>query len=254
MPDSAKAALQMAKANGHKIFIATGRARVSIPEKVERLGFNGMITCAGAFVEYEGKPIAHRVMKSERLEELSNYLLYHQAVILYEGNDNCYAAGKTPEEIKRVLVKNIIGDEWAAGEFIKKIVPIHNMSEIPYVNKMVYFNADCDVEEVQNKWHELYNIVPNSVNEEDGYSGEISEYGINKASGIEALLTYLSASRNEVIAMGDGWNDLEMIQYAHTGVAMGNGVDELKEAADFITGDIKEDGLWQAFEQLKLLE
>ena len=48
-------------------------------------------------------------------------------------------------------------------------------------------------------------------------------------------------------------NDLEMIQAAGVGIAMGNGVSALKEAADFVTADISEDGLKRALEYLELL-
>ncbi len=252
IPASAKEALKLAKANGHKLFIATGRSRASIPKQVAELGFAGMITSSGAYVEYAGKPVAHRPMNKDRLERLNHYLLRHQAEILYEANDESYLTAKTREKFFRYMKEKGFDIDQADRGFRDRFALIKDISQVPYVNKIVYFNADRSVEELQKKWQDIFTIVPNSVTS-DWYSGEISECGIHKAVGIATLLAHLSASREEVIALGDGWNDLEMIQYAHVGVAMGNSADILKEAADLVTGDILQDGVWQAFDQLKLL-
>ena len=53
--------------------------------------------------------------------------------------------------------------------------------------------------------------------------------------------------------LGDGPNDLEMLQYAGTGVAMGNAMEALKAAADLVTDDVNRDGLYHAFERLRLI-
>ena len=52
--------------------------------------------------------------------------------------------------------------------------------------------------------------------------------------------------------MGDSENDLPMLEYADISVAMGNGVKEVKEKADYVTDKIDNDGLYKAFKNLKL--
>ena len=56
--------------------------------------------------------------------------------------------------------------------------------------------------------------------------------------------------REDLMAFGDGFNDLSMLEYAGMGVAMGNAVDEVKAIADFITISNDEDGIAIALEQL----
>ena len=56
----------------------------------------------------------------------------------------------------------------------------------------------------------------------------------------------------ETVAMGDSENDLPMLEYADLSVAMGNGVKEVKEKADYVTDKIDNDGLYKAFKYLKL--
>ena len=56
--------------------------------------------------------------------------------------------------------------------------------------------------------------------------------------------------REDLMAFGDGFNDLSMLEYAGIGIAMGNAVDEVKAIADFITVSNDEDGIAIALEQL----
>ena len=51
-------------------------------------------------------------------------------------------------------------------------------------------------------------------------------------------------------AIGDGRNDVVMIRQAAVGIAMGNGKDEAKAAADYVTASVREDGLWKAIRYL----
>ena len=66
---------------------------------------------------------------------------------------------------------------------------------------------------------------------------------MTKASGLEGLRTVLKVSRQDTVAVGDGRNDIEMLRWAGRGVAMGQAVDEVKDAADEVTGTVDEHGL-----------
>ena len=69
----------------------------------------------------------------------------------------------------------------------------------------------------------------------DPFFLEILPKGIDKAQSLERLLAVIGVKREEMIACGDGYNDLTMVQYAGLGVAMGNGVLPVRKAADYIT-------------------
>lgn len=55
------------------------------------------------------------------------------------------------------------------------------------------------------------------------------------------------------MAFGDGGNDKKMLEYAHIGVAMENGMPEVKAIADYITSDVKEDGIVAALKHFEIL-
>jgi 5-amino-6-(5-phospho-D-ribitylamino)uracil phosphatase len=72
---------------------------------------------------------------------------------------------------------------------------------------------------------------------------EIVKSGLNKAVGIERVASSLNIPQERIIAFGDEDNDLEMLEYAGTGVAMGNAIDPLKDIANEITLSNEEDGI-----------
>lgn len=74
-----------------------------------------------------------------------------------------------------------------------------------------------------------------------------------KSKGIEKLLEYYGINRNEIIAFGDGENDIDMLKYAEIGVAMGNAADVVKENADYVTDSVDEDGIYNALKYFKLI-
>lgn len=79
-------------------------------------------------------------------------------------------------------------------------------------------------------------------------SGEISSRGINKAFGMQKYLEHAGIARENTIAFGDGTNDIEMLKYAHIGVAMGNAVETLKKQANYVTSGVDE-GWYKATER-----
>jgi 5-amino-6-(5-phospho-D-ribitylamino)uracil phosphatase len=72
---------------------------------------------------------------------------------------------------------------------------------------------------------------------------EIIKNGLNKAVGLQKAADYLQIPRERIIAFGDEDNDLEMLEYAGYGVAMGNGIDLVKNIANTVTLSNEEDGI-----------
>ena len=89
--------------------------------------------------------------------------------------------------------------------------------------------------------------------DEQALFGDLSPEGILKANAIEVLLKHLNRSVEDTIAFGDAKIDISMFELCHYSVAMGNAGKETKEAADYITTDVNEDGIWNAFKYLKLI-
>lgn len=82
---------------------------------------------------------------------------------------------------------------------------------------------------------------------------DIIPQGSSKAVGIETILKHYGIEREESMAFGDGANDIEMLEYVGTGVAMGNAADIVKEHADYVTDDADSEGILHALQNLNIL-
>lgn len=84
-----------------------------------------------------------------------------------------------------------------------------------------------------------------------GYSAwlDLAPSGVSKASGLDFVCDRLGIDQADVLAVGDGNNDIEMIQWAGRGVAMGHAPEALKQVADATTASIDDDGLAQELEK-----
>ena len=76
---------------------------------------------------------------------------------------------------------------------------------------------------------------------------EIMAGNVSKAAGISVLLAHLKLRPADIVAFGDNYNDLEMIEYAGCGVAMGNAVEKIKAVADQVTASNDEEGIYKFF-------
>lgn len=88
------------------------------------------------------------------------------------------------------------------------------------------------------------------------HGADVIEKGFSKADGLRVLAEYFKENLDlsNTVAFGDSMNDMEVIQAAGTGVAMGNAIQELKAVADLVTDRIENDGIWKACIKLGLIE
>ena len=88
----------------------------------------------------------------------------------------------------------------------------------------------------------------------EGPMCDINLKGISKATGIRRICGIMGISMEETIAFGDDRNDLEMIREAGTGVAMGNAIDLVKNAADYVTDSCEDLGVVKALRHFDLID
>lgn len=110
------------------------------------------------------------------------------------------------------------------------------------VTKILWYD---EVEKIEKYQREIVNHLSENVNFHPSrpYFLEFVDKDASKAIAMEKLGEYYGIERSEMIAVGDGYNDLSMIEYAGLGVAMANSPDEVKEKADYITLSNEEDGV-----------
>src|SRR3712207_9057504 len=95
-----------------------------------------------------------------------------------------------------------------------------------------------------------YTTLFRSVVSSLGDNFEIMNKGVSKGRGVQELAEFYGLTKDEVICIGDGENDLSMIEYAGLGIAMGNAPNFIKEKANYITDTNDNDGVAKAIEKL----
>ena len=129
---------------------------------------------------------------------------------------------------EKVNIKNIDDlDQFVLKNDIYKIVCLSTKEKIDTLRNIVNENYD-----------ELFQITSS-----ESTRIEFVKKGATKLKGIKKLLEKLEIDRTEIIAIGDGENDLDMIKFAGCGIAMGNSPNNVKQAADMITDTNDKDGV-----------
>lgn len=104
--------------------------------------------------------------------------------------------------------------------------------------------------ELRDKNFNRIKLLNLSISFAEAFNLEMSPANITKGSGLVELCDYLKIDIAETVAIGDAYNDREILQKAGLGVAMGNASDEIKQLADFVTLDNDNDGVAFAIEKI----
>ena len=215
---------------GVAIVVATGRAMPGTMEVVERLGLeNGTaVTSNGAIVlGYHPVEVLHSVTfdASEAvrrvLESIPDALVAVEEVgVGYRVN----APFPEGEVGGRITVEDV---DSLVSEPVTRVViraPEHDAREFAEV---------------------VEGLGLTETNYYIGYTAwlDLAPQGVSKASGLEMVCARLDVAPAEVLAVGDGYNDVEMLEWAGRGVAMGQAPDHVVAAADAVTGTVADDGL-----------
>ncbi len=258
IPDSAIEALTTAQKNGHKMILATGRQKSQIyPWLLEKVHFDGILGCSGAYLEYDGKQIFESVCSPDKLAFIIDFFHNHNIFYCLQSRDALYAEKDDLGKIRKFMT-----ERGNPPEVIDSVIGCAKITNDPkslkVIEKLAYYDSPFGINEISEYIGDYFEVVSYSLGKpQDGecesYHGEINFNGINKATGIKKFMETVNAPLYDTIAVGDSGNDLEMIKFANVGVAMGNASNDVKAAADIITADIDSDGIYNAFKTLNLI-
>lgn len=235
--DSARQAIKLAIENGHHLFICTGRERSFISQKIFELGITDGVFAAGALVHCDGEDIYKTSFSNEQYQKIIKSLIKHNAAFAIESEEG--------ELIPEGMFERDLESQNALLAIGAKMI-----SKVPQnaynIDKFIYILADCDRHVILDEIGDVCDIIASSYLEDDR-GGEVMQLGITKEIGIKKIMQHYGFSHEDTICIGDSNNDFEMIKYCKLGIAMGNACEKLKEIADYVTTDIKQDGLYNAF-------
>ena len=242
-----KAAIWQAIDKGCTVVIASGRPRQGVLRYVKELELDkrGGYICAlnGGCLEncVTGEVIQKSTVPVEYYGEIYDLAKENKVNLMtYEGDD--VISEKDDEYVMLEVRINGLG--------MKKVKNLKEYVNFP-VPKFLMTGEGNYLAQVEKRVYEkLHDRM--DVYRSEPFFLEILPKDINKAKTLEALLEHLGCTREELMAFGDGFNDLSMIEYAGMGVAMGNGADVVKAAADYIAPSNDQDGIEEALKKFVL--
>lgn len=241
IPQSALRSLKELKEHGHKIVVCTGRSRGMIPDSYFHLGFDGMIIGAGSYVEYQGKILHRQMMTEEQLNKVIAWGRQEGLGIILEGEKHGYYDPQNHDAYYQEVKKK------AKTDFESTLCSMDEAVDIP---KWTYHHIGPErVEEAEAAMDDQFK----GIYHEALHAIEFIPKNVNKAKGIKKILEYTGISRENTYAFGDSANDLDMIKYVQYGVAMGNAVQELADAAPYHTARADEDGIEKGLKKFGLI-
>ncbi len=231
-------------ARGVHVIFATGKTRFSSLHLISTLG----VTSPGVYVQGsiaykgDGTVLAQRVLPPE---------------LAVEGIRRGKAAGVTPFVISGT--RNFTeADGWHVARlrrYGEDVTLWPDLCELPFIVPVhkVFFSAQ-EASVYKTFRPELTDLLAGQASIVQAVREvlEILPLGTSKGAGVRAALDYLGIAPEETLAIGDGENDIEMVQLAGVGVAVGNAYHRLKDYADAVVATNQDDGASEAIERYVL--
>lgn len=254
-----KEAILQAQQNGHLVYICTGRNVCGIDQELKELGFNGIIASAGGYIQVEHEVLEKTFIDDEKIHEIMDIFTKHDIAFTLESTDCTYADEKLVKlftfgkeaktmnsEMQRMC--NEVTESFhirPLEEYYQNVKGIHKVSFIAKEKEAL--------KEPQRVLKKDFQFVIHDIFSKETINGEIIINHTNKATAIDKVLQYLRLDIKDAIAFGDSMNDYEMLEAVGYAVAMENASEELKQIANSICKDVKEDAIYHEFKKLQLI-
>lgn len=256
VPKTTIEAIEQLKKNGVTPIIATGRSPLLIKEIAQTLNIDSYISMNGQYIVYEGEVVYSNPIEMDLVDEVVKVAADKDDGILLSTGDEIIANSLVSLATRGRFFTFMKGLVRIIPEKIKLRLWERMMRNAPdkkdYAGKDIYMmNINANPEKGR-AYEELFSDVLTFTRAND-ISMDIIGKGISKATGIQHMMSLLNVDRGNTFAFGDGLNDMEMLQYVGTGVAMANGYDALKEIADHVTDSVFNHGIAKGLKALELI-
>lgn len=236
IPDSAQKALRMLRENGTLVWICTGRSYSYVKAFFGSYA-DGFIASNGRYGVMNDTVLYDCPLKEEEISYFKNTVLDHGGACQFFGQDRGFFFGNDQ-------FYETAAQPWQEG-FLRKGEEI----TVPVYNFDVTF---CDREHMlrlQKSLEDKCILNPHGPH----MTADVTIKGFDKGTAVTAIAGKLGIERNDTYAFGDGLNDICMLEAVGHAVAMGNGQDSVKAAAEYVTTDILEDGVYNGLRHYNLI-
>lgn len=236
LDESVRQALHTIRDNGILPIIATGRGHFELEELMAQSGITSAIAMNGQYIIVDGETIYHETIPLDKLIELKLLAeAKNQVMAFYDKSGNWVSDAN-----------QLVIDAYA---HIDSPLPVVDNSRhlIDEVNMLLVFTDQASDVAYYRKLVPAFDYFKNTP-----FSIDIVNAGSNKGTGVKKVVELLGFT-GETYAFGDGPNDLHLLEAVDHATAMGNGIDELKAIADFVSTANTDNGIVNAFKHWHLL-
>ena len=260
-PASAAEAVRAARANGHKVFLCTGR-NYKMTAPVLDYGFDGYVCSAGGYVVCGQEVLFDCPMTPAQCEGVRALLEAHGVECTLEAKDATYGGSQMIERMAGYQAKqagpvNSELERWrrafADGMLIRPLDQYRGES----IYRICYIAPDAaSLLPAKEAYGNQFNFCESTTFKPEGFTfinGELINRKFNKGEGIRRICEHLGLTTAAAVAFGDSENDLEMTEVAGISYCMANGSPALKARCTRVCPAVTEDGIAAAFRELGLI-
>ena len=240
IPPSTILALTQAKANGHKVFIATGRPPIIITNlgAIEHL-IDGYVTTNGALCFIGDQTVACHAIPQEAAKLVVDDSIKKNYGLIMVGEKDV-AVLDPKGDVDRIFRQHLAVQNMELAKPVEKVLEQRVLQMTPffpeeYEKELMARLPSC----TSGRWHPEFT--------------DITAKQADKGQGLLAIAKQAGLDPEFTMAFGDGGNDLSMIRTAGIGVAMGNALDSLKQEADYVTTSVDDNGIRHALQHFNLI-
>lgn len=242
IPRSTIEAIATLRQAGHTPIINTGRPYSHIDPRVRAMPFAGWVCSGGMEVFVNGTWLQKLHMTREMSSWLIDTVRACRMQVIFEVEGGFLLDGEL-SSCPRVVHET--------AQMVKKGFSVWQTSEVtdPVIIKLVTFDGpDSRRAEFVAQMEKYFLCI-----DRGGGMMEFVQKGCSKAAGMELMLQHLGAKREDTFAIGDSTNDVTMFRIAGHAICMGNGMEEAKKEAEFVTDTVLNDGIEKALRHYGLI-
>ncbi len=247
-------AVASARSRGHVVFLCTGRPLSLVPDEVLDSGFDGFVATAGAYVEFGGQTLLDLRFTDGLATRAVKYLDENGALYILETPDATFARRAVVDAMTEHARQS--GNPGAAQGLRGILDALTVQEDLSMIrpSKVTSFAGPVPLRDIATLIGPDVDAILSSLGNLGAGAGELFLTGVNKATGIAPAIAHVGLTREDVVACGDGPNDLEMLEFAGTSVAIEGSAPELLSTADLVAAGPEHGGLVEAFVTLGLIE
>lgn len=237
IPERTKKGIREARANGHLMFINTGRCFQNVEARFRDIGFDGFVCGCGTNIYCENQEILSVVQSHETMMEILNIARVTGVDLLFESKEHvCFDLSRPLQDPQA----NRMYQTFVRRGYQMPADP----EDSSFVSDkfVIWFQHPSQLDAFRKVSDKYFDCI-----DRGGNFREFVPIGYSKATGIQKVLDYYNLPLSSAYAFGDSNNDLPMLKYVPNSVAMGNSSPtSLFDQVSYVTDNASQDGIWNA--------